>query len=123
MHELAITQSIVEDVADRLGDTRVTKVTLEIGELTGVVVASIRFCWDLVTEGTTLSGASLVVVAVAGSCRCCSCGVSFPTSDPIVLCPSCGTSAVDVLAGREMRIKSVEVITCAEPVAARRQPS
>jgi len=118
MHELSITQSIVEDIADRLGDTRVTKVTLEIGRLSGIVVDSIRFCFDLVAEGTTLEGARLVVHEPAGRVSCPFCQIQFDTSDPIVLCPDCGTSEVSVLAGRELRIKSVEVITCAAPAAA-----
>ncbi|MBP2320045.1 hydrogenase nickel incorporation protein HypA/HybF [Kibdelosporangium banguiense] len=118
MHELSITQSIVSDIAEKLGDTRVTKVTLLIGRLSGVVVDSIRFCFDLVAEGTTLEGAELVVHEPLGQVRCPSCQIQFETSDPIVLCPDCGTSEVTVLAGRELRIKSVEVITCAAPAAA-----
>jgi hydrogenase nickel incorporation protein HypA/HybF len=117
MHELSITQSIVEDIADRLGDTRVTKVTLEIGKLSGVVVDSIRFCFDLVAEGTILDGAELVVHEPDGLGCCRQCDTKFETSDPIVLCPSCGDSDVDVLAGRDMRIKSVEVITACAPPA------
>jgi hydrogenase nickel incorporation protein HypA/HybF len=119
VHELSITQSIVEDIADRLGDARVTKVRLEIGKLAGVVVDSIRFCFDLVAEGTTLEGATLVVDEPVGRARCRRCDNGFETSDPVVLCPACGASDVDVLAGRDMRIKSVEVVTtCAAPADA-----
>jgi len=121
MHELSITQSIVEDIAERLGDTRVTKVRLEIGRLSGIVVDSIRFCFDLVAEGTTLEGARLVVEQPTGQVSCPFCEIQFETSDPIVLCPDCGTSEVIVLAGRELRIKSVEVVTCAAPAAAPRK--
>jgi hydrogenase nickel incorporation protein HypA/HybF len=119
MHELSITQSIVEDIAGRLGDTQVTKVTLEIGRLAGVVVDSIRFCFDMVADGTTLEGAALVIVEPIGRARCRRCHNGFDTTDPIVLCPECGASDVDVLAGRDMRIKSVEVVkTCAAPADA-----
>jgi hydrogenase nickel incorporation protein HypA/HybF len=39
--------------------------------------------------------------------------------DPIVLCPRCDSASVDVLSGRDLLIKSVEVIpACAPPVAA-----
>jgi hydrogenase nickel incorporation protein HypA/HybF len=119
MHELSITQSIVEDIVDRLGATPVTRVTLEIGKLSGVVVDSIRFCFDMVTDGTPLQGAKLVVAEPIGHVLCNLCGTRFWTSDPIVLCPACGTSDVEVLTGRDMRIKSVEVITqCAQPADA-----
>ncbi len=119
MHELSIAQSVVEEIVNRLGDTRVTKVTLEIGKLSGVVVESIRFCFDLVTDSTPLQGAKLIVNEPDGQCQCQSCGETFTTSDPIVLCPTCGAAEVDVLTGRDMRIKSVEVISgCAQPADA-----
>jgi Hydrogenase/urease nickel incorporation, metallochaperone, hypA len=50
MHELAITESVVEAVAERVGDARVTRVVLEIGMLSGVLPDALRFCFDLCTE-------------------------------------------------------------------------
>jgi hydrogenase nickel incorporation protein HypA/HybF len=119
MHEMSITMSIVDEITAKLGPARVTAVRLEIGTLSGVVVDSIRFCFDLVAEGTTLAGARLVVDEPPGHARCRSCGHDFDVSDPIVLCPSCDSSNVDVRAGRELRIVSVEVSkACAAPAAA-----
>ena len=45
MHELAIAESVVETVTQRLPDAKITRVHLEIGALSGVVADSIRFCW------------------------------------------------------------------------------
>jgi hydrogenase nickel incorporation protein HypA/HybF len=119
MHELSLTQSIVSAIATKLGDARVSCVRLEIGKLSGVVVDSIRFCFDLVTEGTTLEGARLEIIEPSGSCMCRDCSTEFTVDDPIVLCPGCGSANVEVLAGRDLLIKSVEVISaCAPPVAA-----
>lgn len=119
MHEMSITLSIVDEITGRLGATPVTAVRLEIGKLSGVVVDSIRFCFDLATEGTTLAGARLVVDEPLGHARCRPCGREFDTADPIVLCPDCTASDVDVRAGRELRIVSVEVSkACAAPAAA-----
>jgi len=122
MHELAITQSVVESVTERLGDRRVTGVRLEIGRLSGVVVDSIRFCFDLVTEDTTMAGAWLAVDEPPGHARCVDCAHEFDVDDPIVLCPACTGANVDVLSGRDLRIVSVEVDpevsgTCAVPAA------
>ena len=47
MHELAIAESVVETVTQRLPDAKVTCVCLEVGALSGVVPDSIRFCFDL----------------------------------------------------------------------------
>ncbi|HEY0448632.1 hydrogenase maturation nickel metallochaperone HypA [Actinophytocola sp.] len=124
MHEMSITQSIVDAVAEKLGDAEVTAVRLEVGKLSGVVVDSIRFCFDLVTEGTTLQGARLVVDEPAGQARCRECATEFEVADPIVLCPACDGSNVDVRSGRDLRIVSVEVnAACARPVAAPTTPA
>jgi hydrogenase nickel incorporation protein HypA/HybF len=124
MHELSLTQAVVDAIAERMGDARVTSVRLEIGRLSGVVVDSIRFCFDLVAEGTTLHGARLEVDEPSGQARCRACDLEFTVDDPIVLCPACDSANVAVLSGCELRIISVEVeAACAEPAAARTTPS
>jgi hydrogenase nickel incorporation protein HypA/HybF len=122
MHELSLTQSVVDTIAERMGEARITTVRLEIGKLSGVVVDSIRFCFDLVAEGTTLAGAALEVDEPSGECRCRECATEFSVDDPIVLCPACESANVHVLAGRDLRIMSVEVSECARPVAAPKTP-
>jgi hydrogenase nickel incorporation protein HypA/HybF len=46
VHELAITEGVVDAVTERLPDARITCVHLEIGALSGVVADSVRFCCD-----------------------------------------------------------------------------
>jgi hydrogenase nickel incorporation protein HypA/HybF len=108
MHELAITESVVAAVTDRLPDTKIASVRLEIGTMSGVVADSVRFCFDLVTEGTNLEGAELEIVQPRPNCRCRSCGAGFEPDDLIALCP-CGSADVAVLSGAELRIISVQV--------------
>jgi hydrogenase nickel incorporation protein HypA/HybF len=67
MHELAITEGIVAAVTEKLPDRKITLVRLEIGALSGVVADSVRFCFDLVAEGTTLEGAELEIIESAGA--------------------------------------------------------
>jgi hydrogenase nickel incorporation protein HypA/HybF len=109
MHELSITQSVVDTIVARLGDARVAAVLLEIGPLSGVVADSVRFCFDLVAEGTIVEGARLDIVQPPGKGRCRACGDDFDLVDPIVLC-TCGSADVAVLSGQDLRIKSVEVV-------------
>lgn len=108
VHELAITQSVVAAVTERLPGARVTCVRLEIGSMSGVVADSVRFCFDLVTEGTNLEGASLEVVEPAARCQCRDCGADFEPDPMIALCP-CGSASVDVLSGQDLKIISVRV--------------
>ena len=93
---------MVDAVTERLPGTPITGVRLEIGALSGVVADSIRFCFDLATEGTTLEGARLEITEPPARCQCRTCGEEFAPDDPIVLCP-CGSADVTVLSGEQLR--------------------
>ena len=108
MHELAITQSVVDTIAERTSGARVTIVRLDIGKLSGVVPDAVAFCFDLVANGTPLDGAKLEICEPPGQAQCRSCSTEFELNSLILLCP-CGSADVDVLAGRELAIRSVEV--------------
>lgn len=108
MHEMAITQSIVESVEERIPDARVVRVRLVIGKLSGVSVPALRFCFGPVTEGTGLENAELLIEEPAGRLRCRGCGAEFASDDLLAVC-ACGGLDLDVVAGRELLIRSVEV--------------
>jgi hydrogenase nickel incorporation protein HypA/HybF len=108
MHEMAITQSVVEAVCEHAAGRRVLSVRIEIGALCAVVPDSVRFCFDLATEGTVADGARLDLDIPPGSARCRDCGLHFAVADPILLC-RCGSADVEVLTGRELKILSMEV--------------
>ncbi len=105
---MAITQSVVEAVADRCAGRSVEKVTLVIGALSGVVPDSVSFCFELCTMGTTLEGATLEIVDVPGRARCRTCAELVELPDFIALC-TCGSADLEIVAGEELSIRSVEV--------------
>lgn len=109
MHELAITEGVVQAVTERLPGTPIACVHLEIGAMSGVVADSVRFCFELVTEGTTLEGARLDIIQPAARGKCRDCGAEFEPEGAIALC-DCGSADVAILAGEELRITSVEVV-------------
>lgn len=108
MHELAITQGVVDAVTARTGDARVTAVAVRVGRLSGVIPDAMRFCFELVTESTPLAGSRLEIEEPEGRGRCRSCGEDLALPDLILLCP-CGSADVEVTAGRELAVASVEV--------------
>ncbi|GAC1594740.1 MAG: hypothetical protein NVS3B21_17070 [Acidimicrobiales bacterium] len=108
VHELAITESIVAAVVERLGDRRVERVTLVIGRLAGVVADSVEFCFELCARGTSLEGAKLDIIDVEGRGRCRDCGREFLVVDHVLLCP-CGSADVAIIGGEELLIRQVEV--------------
>lgn len=109
MHELGITQSIIEICAKHAEGAKVLRVTLEIGRLTAVMPDAIRFCFDVCTEGTALGGAALDIVDVAGRGRCRSCQREIEMNDFLVSC-DCGSIDIECIAGEALRIKEMEVV-------------
>lgn len=108
MHELSITQGVVEAVTERTGDAPVSRVSVRVGRLSGVVPDAMRFCFELVTAGTPLEGAALDIEEPAGQARCRTCDSEFDTSDLILLC-DCGSADVELLSGRELAVASVQM--------------
>ncbi|QNE20876.1 hydrogenase maturation nickel metallochaperone HypA [Kribbella qitaiheensis] len=109
MHELAIAESVVGAVVDKVGDGAVVAVRVEIGRLSGVVADSLRFCFEVVVNGTGLQDARLDIDEPSGRAYCRTCGDEFELDDPIMLCP-CGSADLEVLSGQQLRIISVEVV-------------
>lgn len=108
MHELAITQSVVDAVCEHAAGRRVHSVRLEVGALCAAVPDSMLFCFDLVTQGTVADGARLDLDIRPGTAHCRDCGTDFELADLILLC-RCGSADVEVTAGRDLRILSMEV--------------
>lgn len=108
MHELSIAESIVENVLENTGDRDVRVVRVRIGRLTAVVPDALLFCFDLATAGTTLEGARLEILETDARLHCRSCGADSTSADLFLLC-ACGSADVEVLAGRELQVSSVEV--------------
>jgi hydrogenase nickel incorporation protein HypA/HybF len=108
MHELAITESVVAAISDRVGRSRVVRLRLEIGRLSGVVADSVRFCFDVCAAGTPLEGATLEIVETPGRALCRDCREETAVDDGILLC-ACGGANLELLGGTELRIDEVEV--------------
>lgn len=108
MHELGITRNIVAIVGDAAAGRRVRRITLAIGKLSGVMPDAVRFCFDLVVEGTPVQGAALEIVEPAGRARCRDCAAEF---DAAVLWAACGCGSRNLhwLGGEELLVRSIEL--------------
>ncbi len=113
MHELAVTQSILDIAlrhAEQAGAQRILAVNLVIGELTGFVDDSIQFYFGFLSEDTLAEGARLNFERVAPRARCHACGADYtPPDSRIWTCPECKALGGEVIAGREFSVTSIEV--------------
>ncbi|HEX5383490.1 MAG TPA: hydrogenase maturation nickel metallochaperone HypA, partial [Propionibacteriaceae bacterium] len=108
MHELAIAESIVQAVQSRIGDRPVRSVHLQVGQLSGVLIDALTFSFELAASGTPLEGAELLIDEPRGRLHCRTCGHDVGRDDLLLLC-ECGSADVEVTAGRELTLVSVEV--------------
>jgi hydrogenase nickel incorporation protein HypA/HybF len=100
---------LMEDAARRQEFSKVTAVWLEIGELSGVEVEAMKFCFDAVMRDSIADGARLEIVATPGTGWCMECAISVPMSEVFGECPQCGGHHRQVTGGTEMRVKELEV--------------
>ncbi len=112
MHEMSIAQSIIEILREEMRkcDAEALKsIRLKIGRMSAVVPDSLSFCFELITEGTDMEGAELIMDIIPLTGLCDSCGTEFEIEDYAFECPACGSKKIDTIAGRELSIVEIEV--------------
>lgn len=111
MHELALGQSIVNQVVDlakREHAASVSVVRVTVGAAVGVDGDSLRFGFGVAAEGTLADGAVLEIENIPLQCRCAKCGARFKPHSALAPCARCGSREVDLLSGRELRVDSFD---------------
>ena len=109
MHELSIAEAVIEVASRHAGGRRVTKVELKVGHLRQVVPSALEFAFELVAQGTPIEGAELEIEDVPAVGRCCECGAESVLPDFPLSCAECGGFELDVLAGEELLVDSLEL--------------
>ena len=112
MHELSITQSMLDLVleeAKKVKAERVEKINLVIGEMSGFVDECVEFYFEFLSKDTIASEAILSFKKVPIQARCCNCGGLFIPKEFDWSCPKCRDSKTEIVAGNELYIESIEM--------------
>jgi hydrogenase nickel incorporation protein HypA/HybF len=112
MHELAITQSMLDLVleqAEKAGAKEVGKINLVIGEMTGVVEQCVQFYFGFISRGTLAEGAVLSFKMIPTTARCRNCNKNFELKEFDWTCPHCQSNNIEIVAGKELFVESIEV--------------
>lgn len=119
MHELGIVFHIirsVEDVARQNNVRHVTAVTLELGEVSGVLEDYLQDCWNwAVSKSDLMRGARLQVAVIPAKTLCEDCGMVYPTVAHGRTCPGCGSGHTHLIQGNETMIRDITVPQEEEP--------
>jgi len=120
MHEYAVVDELITSLVPRLADIpgTITAVFVRKGELRVLSDRALENAFELLSQGTRLEGARLVVETVPAQIGCEACGYAGPAksysdeaghfSIPILSCPQC-SGAVSIRAGRELCVDRVAV--------------
>ena len=112
MHELGIVFHIiksVEEIGAQNELTKVSSVTLEIGEVSGIVPEYLTDCWKWAAEKSELlAGSELKVEQIDAVTYCEACGKTYPTVQYAKICPHCGSDKTYLVTGNEVSIKEIE---------------
>lgn len=112
MHEVSLMQDtliLAVRHAREQGAQRIHRLTMRIGDLSGVVPDALEFAFDVVARGTMAEGASLEIRRVPIRCYCAGCEREFEAADMCCECPHCHRPTADIRGGREMELTSLEV--------------
>jgi hydrogenase nickel incorporation protein HypA/HybF len=112
MHELGVTENIVNIALAKAGEAqagKISKINVVIGEMSGFVSDCIQFYFDSLSKDTIAQGAVLHFEVVPAQLQCRSCSTVFPPQDTLWSCPECGGQSIEISKGRELLIESIEV--------------
>jgi Zn finger protein HypA/HybF involved in hydrogenase expression len=125
MHELALSQAIVDAAVRHAEGRPVTTVHVRVGSLRQAVPASLAFYFELVARGTDCEGARFELEPVAGLLRWPECHREWDPAPPPLTrhgavpagtlpaiasfgCPACGAGG-EVISGGDLEVDWIEV--------------
>ncbi|MBQ9517302.1 MAG: hydrogenase maturation nickel metallochaperone HypA [Eubacterium sp.] len=112
MHELGIVFHVIktiEEVAEEQNLTKVSSVTLEVGEVSTVIVDYLEDCWDWACKKSELmAGSKLKHEIIKGVTFCEDCGKTYETVKYAKICPYCQSENTYLIQGNEVQIKEIE---------------
>ena len=112
MHEVALAQELVqliERIAQDHNAIGVNRALVEVGEIAGIVPEALEFAFEFARTDTIANRCTLEFRHVALHVRCTACGYHGGAERGVMGCPRCDAIPIEVTAGREMRLVSIDV--------------
>ena len=89
--------------------TRVSKIVLRIGTLSGVDLDALRFAYEALAPRSIAAEAVLEIECVPARAHCGNCHTEFGVERGFIFqCPDCGEYSGDIRAGKELGIARLE---------------
>lgn len=113
MHELGIVFYVIDAVKKAVEEnkaSKVTKVTLEVGEVSAVVPSYFKECYSwAIKKEEVMKDSTLDLIVVEAISFCNDCQSTYSTTKYGKTCPHCKSSNTYLITGRDVIIKNIEV--------------
>ncbi|NPV77647.1 MAG: hydrogenase maturation nickel metallochaperone HypA [Anaerolineae bacterium] len=112
MHELAVTESILSIAkrhAEQAKARRVTDIYIVMGNLSSIIDDSVQFYWDIISDGSICSGATLHFQRIPAQAVCLDCDHQYSLQERLSPCPACGSAKIKIVNGEEFYLDSIEI--------------
>ena len=119
MHELAICQSLidqVESIALERNALCVTSIVIGMGPLSGVESQLLKNAYPVASAGTIAEDAELVIEHLPIKVKCTQCGSESDALPNKLICKQCGDWRTTLISGDELMLMSVELERSKESV-------
>ena len=118
MHELSVCMALLDQVtaiAEERDASRVTRVELTVGPLSGIEIDLLETAWPIASAGTLADEAAFVVTSTPVVVQCNACGAETSAQSNRLVCGQCGSHQTRVVSGEEMILQRLELETSADP--------
>lgn len=114
MHELSVCQGLmrqVDRIAAQNNASRVDRIALKVGALSGIEPDLLQHAFTIACEGTVAAKAELAIERGPIRVSCRQCGAAGEAAVNRLVCPECGDWRVAVTEGEELLLLSLEIET------------
>lgn len=112
MHELSVAISIVDlaiEEAKKNNASSISEVEINLGTFSGVVRDALEFCFEVACKESIADGAKLTINEIPAKGYCLDCQQEVYPTELYSSCPHCDGYRIDMIEGKELKIKSIVV--------------
>jgi len=115
MHEFSICQEIVKVILQEYEKStpkagKIVKTRIVVGKMHQIVPESLQFAYEVLTRETPAAGSQLEIIVIPIKAICQECNWQGEIKDSFFLCECCSSGKLELIAGKELYIKDLEVV-------------
>lgn len=112
MHEASIIEAVLDRAtaaAREAGATRILRIRLRVGLLSGVVPEALEFAFAALKADTPAADATLEIIPAPATFRCLACGSLHDLAELTFTCPACSGPLIVDTGGGDLELAQLEV--------------